>query len=77
MQQLLEYLVKELTGSDEVKVEHSRDDSVDVYTITAPQTVMGLLIGREGKIIRALRSLARARAIVDQVAITIKLQDAS
>jgi predicted RNA-binding protein YlqC (UPF0109 family) len=76
MQQLLEYLVKELTGSDEIKVEHSEEDSVNVYTISAPQSVMGLLIGREGKIIRAVRSLARARAIVDQVGIAIKLQEA-
>lgn len=75
MQELLEYLVKELTGSDEIKIEQSQDGSVSVYTIFAPQTVMGLLIGREGKIIRAVRSLARARAIVDQTAIAIKLQE--
>ncbi len=76
MQELLEYLVKELTGSEEITVEQTEEESLNVYTITAPQSVMGLLIGREGKIIRAVRTLARARAIVDQVGITIKLQEA-
>lgn len=75
MIELLEYLVKELTGSDEIKIEHSNDGTIDVYTIVAPQPVMGLLIGKEGKVIRALRSLAKARAIVDQAGISIQLKE--
>lgn len=75
MLKLLEYLTRAVTGNDQVEVSQSEQEGTAVYTINAPKEVMGLLIGKEGKTIRAIRSLARARAIVDQQKIFVNLEE--
>ena len=74
MLNLLEYLTTEISGS-KTRVESQESEGVILYTIFVPQEKMGLLIGKSGKTIRAIRSLARARAVVDQTRITVQLQE--
>lgn len=74
MKQLLEYLAKSLTGDEDIVIEEQKQGDSKIYTILAPQEVMGILIGKEGKTIRAIRALTRARAIVDQEKVFINLQ---
>lgn len=77
MLKLLEYLVKKITGNNEVKITENEQEGTSVYTVSAPKEVMGLLIGKEGKTIRAIRSLARARAIIEQQKVFIAVQEKS
>lgn len=74
MQDLLEYIVKKLTG-EEATVSATSENNLNVYTIRAPKAVMGLLIGKGGKTIHAIRALARARAIKDQENINLVLEE--
>ena len=74
MLNLLEYLTTEISGS-KTRIESQESEGVILYTIFVPQEKMGLLIGKSGKTIRAIRSLARARAVVDQTRITVQLQE--
>ena len=75
MQKLLEYITREITGNDKIEVGMETLDSVNVYTITAPKDVMGILIGKSGRTIRAIRALARARAIKENENISVELQE--
>lgn len=76
MKQLLEYIAKNLTGNQDIEIDEKEEENgIKVYVIKTPQEVMGLLIGKEGKTIRAIRALARARAIVDQQKIFINLEE--
>lgn len=61
MEQLLEYLAKSLVDNpDEVRVVRSeRGDAVVLELHVAPDDV-GKVIGRQGRIARALRTLVRA-----------------
>jgi predicted RNA-binding protein YlqC (UPF0109 family) len=61
VEQLLEYLAKSLVDKpDEVRVVRtSRDDAVVLELHVAPEDV-GKVIGRQGRIARALRTLVRA-----------------
>jgi uncharacterized protein len=61
MEQLLEYLAKSLVDKpDEVRVVRTeRDDAVVLELHVAPEDV-GKVIGRQGRIARALRTLVRA-----------------
>lgn len=77
MQELLEYLTQEITGNSQIKVQQTDSGDLQIYTITAPKEVMGILIGKDGKTIRAIRSLARARAIVDQIKVAVKLEESA
>ena len=61
MEELLAYLAQGLaTRPDEVRVEREdRDGAVLLRVHVAPEDV-GKLIGRQGRTVRALRTLARA-----------------
>lgn len=77
MKNLLEYLAKNLTNNDQIEVLFETEGETQIFTIKAPQEVMGLLIGKEGRTIRSIRSLARARAIIDKINVTVKLEEIS
>jgi predicted RNA-binding protein YlqC (UPF0109 family) len=61
VEQLLEYLAKRLVDKpDEVRVVRTeREDAVVLELHVAPEDV-GKVIGRQGRIARALRTLVRA-----------------
>mgnify|MGYP001582534498 CR=1 FL=1 len=75
MLNLLKNLTLGLTGQ-EIPIEEKEVEGVMVYTIKAPKEVMGILIGKSGKTIRAIRNVAKARAIIDQTRISIDLEEA-
>jgi predicted RNA-binding protein YlqC (UPF0109 family) len=73
MKKLLTYLARQLTQNKDVRVTKRKEQDITVYTIEAPQEVLGLLIGKEGRIIKAIRSLAYAKAIVEKIKVKIQL----
>lgn len=81
MQKLLEFLVEQITGlpaskaGKKVAIKKTDSDGLEVYTIKSPKESMGLLIGKGGRTIRAIRALARTRAIVDQKSISVQLEE--
>jgi predicted RNA-binding protein YlqC (UPF0109 family) len=64
MAELLAYLARELVDEpDAVRVEtEERDDALVLVLHVAPDDV-GKVIGRQGRIVRALRTLVRASAV--------------
>lgn len=75
MEKLLEFITREITGKKGIKVEKTNSGDLKIYLITAPKEVMGILIGKEGRTIRAIRALARARATVDKEAVAVRLEE--
>lgn len=75
MDKLLRYLTEEITGNKDIEISQEDTEGVTNYTIKAPQSVMGMLIGKSGKTIRAIRSVCKARAIIDQTNINIRLEE--
>jgi predicted RNA-binding protein YlqC (UPF0109 family) len=58
---------------DEVHVEESVDGDTIVYRLQLAQDDVGRIIGREGRIIRAIRSLLRAAAVRQGVRVTLEV----
>lgn len=75
MKQLLEYLTKGITGNKDITIEEQEAEGEKTYTIVAPKDVIGLLIGRAGRTIRALRTVARIRAVKDGEKIRIEVRE--
>jgi len=76
MKDFVEFLVKQLvTKPDEVVIEETNDNGSIRVTIKVADEDMGLIIGKEGKIIKSIRGLARAKAIIDNVRVSIDLID--
>jgi predicted RNA-binding protein YlqC (UPF0109 family) len=76
MAELLAYLARELVDDPEaVRVEtEERDDAVVLYLHVAPEDV-GKVIGRQGRIARALRTLVRASAVRDDRRVLLEIVD--
>ncbi|MGH2996344.1 MAG: KH domain-containing protein [Gaiellaceae bacterium] len=61
MEELLEYLAKRLVDKpDEVRVVRTERDGAVVLELHVAEDDVGKVIGRQGRIARALRTLVRA-----------------
>jgi predicted RNA-binding protein YlqC (UPF0109 family) len=76
MKNLLEFLLIHLCNHPEdVKVEETQTDRETVYTLYVHAEDMGRVIGKNGSIIQAIRSIAKVRAIKEGIRAQIVLAD--
>jgi uncharacterized protein len=63
MRDLVEYLTKSLVSEpDAVQVEEVDAGRVTVYEVTVAEDDVGKIIGRQGKVIRSIRTVVKAAA---------------
>jgi hypothetical protein len=63
MQELVEYMVKALVDSpDDVVVKQVEGETVVIFEVTVAADDLGKIIGRQGRIANALRSIVKAAA---------------
>lgn len=74
MKDLLDYIAKNLVTKPEAVLidERTEDGSVDLL-LTVDPTDMGLIIGKNGQTIRAIRKLLTVRAIAENVRVNLQL----
>jgi uncharacterized protein len=76
MKNLLEFLLIHLCNHPEdVSVEESQTDRETVYTLHVHPEDMGRVIGKNGSIIQAIRSIAKVRAVKEGIRAQIVLAD--
>lgn len=74
MKSLLEFLLIHLVNNpDSVKIESTQEGDTDVYTIYVAPEDTGRIIGKGGKIIHAIRTLAKVRAVKEQRHIMVRV----
>lgn len=63
MQELVEYMVKALVDNpEEVQVKQVEGETVIIFEVTVATDDLGKIIGRQGRIANALRSIVKAAA---------------
>ncbi len=74
--EVLETIVKNLVNNpDEVKITRSLDELGVLLKIKVHPQDMGLLIGRRGEMIRAIKTIMRAIGIKNYARINIKIEE--
>ncbi len=74
MKSLLEFILIHLVNNpDSVSIETYQDGNTDVYVLNVAPEDTGRIIGRSGKIIHAIRTLAKVRAVKEQRHVVIKV----
>ena len=73
MKELLELIVKNLVGNEAI-VEEVSDEERVVLTIKVPQEKIGLVIGKQGHIIKAIQDLIRIKATLLKKYVSIKVE---
>jgi predicted RNA-binding protein YlqC (UPF0109 family) len=76
MQQLLDLILKNIvTNPDAIQIVTSTEEDREVYTIAVAPEDMGRVIGKNGKVIKAIRALAHVVAIRQGKRFRINLAD--
>jgi predicted RNA-binding protein YlqC (UPF0109 family) len=76
MKELLEYLARELVDNpDAVQVTESQNDRGVLLELHVDPEDMGKVIGRGGRIARAIRQVVKAAAIRDGVFVHVDIVD--
>ena len=74
MQELIEYLVRELVDDpDSVRIEPVEDQGYTVYQVNVAQADLGKVIGRRGRIANALRIVAKAAALRSRARTSVEI----
>lgn len=78
MKDLLEFIVKSLvTNPDAVNIAEEQTEGSLNYKLGVAPEDMGLIIGKKGQTIRAIRKLLTVRAIAENVRVTLELIDSA
>ena len=76
MQELLEFLVKGLTGNANIKVVSEENQDFLNYKIIAPKEFVGLLVGKGGRMIKSIRNILKVRATLEKKAVGVTVEEA-
>lgn len=75
MEQLLQYIVREITGEEPNSITSREENETTIYTIAVKQEHMGTLIGKSGRMINAIRTIARTRGAKENIRVNVELQE--
>ena len=76
MKELLEFLAKSLVEHPEhVRVEETESDGMIVLRLTVSKDDVGKVIGKQGRIARALRTVVKAAAVKEGKQATVEILD--
>ena len=74
MKELLEYIAKALvSGPDEVTVTQTENESSIILNLSVAQGDMGKVIGKQGKIAKAIRSVVRAATMKEKKRVIVDI----
>ncbi|MBU0534765.1 MAG: KH domain-containing protein [Patescibacteria group bacterium] len=78
MKEFLEYIIKEIvTKPESIEIDEGKEGGIFIYKIRAAEEDMGLLIGKEGRTIKSIKNMAKAKAIKDDVRISVILEESN
>ena len=76
MKELLEFLAKSLVDHpDQVHVEEIETDNAVVLRLSVAKEDVGRVIGKQGRIARAMRTVVKASAVKDGKQATVEILD--
>jgi uncharacterized protein len=74
MKQLIETIAKGLVDHpDQVRVSELASDKTVVYELSVAPEDMGKIIGKQGRVAKALRTVVSAAALQEQKRVTIEI----
>ncbi len=77
MKDLVEFVVKSLVSKPgKVKVTEETEGELIKFQVKVDEEDMGLIIGRQGRIIKSIRTLARTRGLVEKKKVQLFLDEA-
>lgn len=76
MKDLLEFIIKNITGTQDFTVSQKEEGERIIFEVVAPQESIGLIIGKGGKTIKNIRKILSVPAVLEHRGITINVNQA-
>lgn len=78
MIELIKFIVGNITGKDDIEVvENELDGGRFEYVVKVPKDLMGIVIGKGGNTIKALRNLIKVKATIEKKSVNIFVEELS
>jgi predicted RNA-binding protein YlqC (UPF0109 family) len=75
MKDLLNYLIESITGSKDFEISETEADGKLELNVKADPSIVGLIIGKQGKTIKNLRKIVAIKAALNDKAVNILVSD--
>ncbi|HVZ11772.1 MAG TPA: KH domain-containing protein [Patescibacteria group bacterium] len=75
MQDLLSYMLDNIVDGP-IEVSESEQEGMTIFNVNVPKDQVGMVIGKGGKTINALKNILKIRAIRDNVRVDIQINEA-
>ena len=76
MKDLLNFLVKKITGVEDFEISEINEDSFTTFIIKTKPGTAGLIIGKGGRTIKTIRNLLKIRATLEKKGVNISVEEA-
>lgn len=73
MTELLQFIIKKITGSEDFDVEEAQEEGKTLLTVHANKDIIGLIIGKGGKTIKNIRKILSVKATLEDKAVNISV----
>jgi predicted RNA-binding protein YlqC (UPF0109 family) len=73
MKELLEFLIKGLLGKEKFEIEEDNDNNFTNFTVKTEPSFVGILIGKGGQTIKAIRNILKVRAILEKKGVNVAI----
>lgn len=75
MKDLLDYLLKGILGKEEYQIEEADENGRMIYSIKTDAKNVGMVIGKGGRVIHALRNILKVRATLEKKAVSLNVSE--
>lgn len=76
MKNIIEFLLKEIVNfPDRVQINEINGENLNVLEISVDSTDVGKIIGKQGRVIKAIRTIGKAATIKDDKKTIIKISE--
>lgn len=73
MKDLLDYILKGILGTEKFDIAETENEGRVIYTINTDPKNIGLIIGKGGHMIKALRNVLKVRATLEKKAVALNV----
>lgn len=75
MRNLLDYILKGILGDEKFDIVEDDKDGKTTFKIKSEPKNIGLIIGRNGRMIKNIRNILKTRATLEKKAVSIEVEE--
>ena len=74
MKDLLTFILKGVTGKKDLEIVEETEGESTHFLVKAPEDSVGIIIGKEGRTIKAIRSLLKVKATLEKKGVSVSVE---